>query len=272
MRTGLLIAGLALARAYVAPGSDLAIDSFQNNGRLTFQQVVAAASYRIEWATNLISPTWSSNAPGIAVIPPSGAGTLTVTVGVVHASCYYRVVAIVTNVPPAGLTNTFEINSENWLMVSYPFHSHAPNPATSSLPFDGTFGNPAGSVRAGDFYPETGIAAPVSYLGNKLSFYRGRILYEIYLRYTDNVLYPAVVLNGGSMSLYYDAPSPPLNAWQQREIPLSETGWKVSGSGTPATESIFKTVLSNLAGLYIYTEWHTGADDTSVDNISMTPP
>ncbi len=272
MRTRLLIVGLALAGTYAAQANELVITSFDGTGRLTFQEVPTAASYRVEWATNLISPTWSSNAPGIAVVPASGVSTLTVTVGVVHASCYYRVVAAVTNVPPAHLTNTFDLTSENWLIVNYPFRSHAPNPATSSPPFDETFGNPPGSVRIGDVFAETGIAAPAPYPGNRLSFYGGSLAYDIYIRYTDNTLYPAVVLNGGTMSLYYDAPSPPLNAWQHGTVPLSEAGWKISGTGEPATETIFRAVLSNLVGLYIYTEWHTGADDTNVDNILMTPP
>jgi hypothetical protein len=79
-------------------------------------------------------------------------------------------------------------------------------------------------------------------------------------------------LNGGTSSLYYDTASPAVNAWQRMTVPLSESGWKVSGSGKAATQDDFKTVLRNLAGLYIYTEWHTGTDDTSVDNITMTPP
>jgi len=53
---------------------------------------------------------------------------------------------------------------------------------------------------------------------------------------------------------------------------MTEVGWKISGSGTPATQETFQSVLSHLVGLYIYTEWHTGPDDTSVDNIALTPP
>jgi hypothetical protein len=272
MKMWLLIAGLALAGMRVAEASDLVITSFDGNGRLTFQAVPNAAAYRVEWSTNLTSLTWSSNAPGIATIPASGGGTLTVTVGVVHASCYYRVVAAVTNAPLASITSTFALTNEGWLIVEYPFHSHKANPGTKPLPFDGTFGNPPGSVQIGDVYPETGITAPSRFLGNMLAFYGGSFTYDIYLRYTDGVAYPAVVLNGGTQSLYYDAPSPPLNAWQHRTVPLSEAGWKVSGTGAPATATVFKAVLSNLVGLYIYTEWNSGTDDTNVDNISMTPP
>jgi len=54
-------------------------------------------------------------------------------------------------------------------------------------------------------------------------------------------------------------------------VPLSEAGWKVSGTGEDATETEFRAVLSSLAGIYIYTEWHTGADDTNVDNVAINP-
>ena len=121
-------------------------------------------------------------------------------------------------------------------------------------------------------YADTGIAAPAAFLGNKLSYYGGSFLYDIYTRYTDGVSYPAMVLNDGTTSLYYDAPAQPVNAWQRRAVPLSEAGWKVSGTGANVTEAIFKAVLSNLTGLYIFTEWKTGPDDTSVDNITMSFP
>lgn len=175
---------------------------------------------------------------------------------------------------PADLSadagSTFNTSTEGWLVVSYPFRSHVPNPWTTSLSFDAGFGNPPGSVRVGDVYGETGIAAPAQYLGNKAGSYGGALVYDIYLRYTDGVTYPALVLNGGSMSLYYDAPSPPLNAWATVTVPLTEAGWRVSGAGDLATYAEFMSVLSNLSGLYVYTEWHTGADDTNVDNVSMT--
>lgn len=272
MKIRLWIVGFGLFAALAAQASAMTINSFDRNGRLTFTAAPAATSYRVEWTTNLLAATWSSNAPGIPLIPAPGTGSLTVTVGVVHASCYYRVVATVTNEPPTVIASSFDLDSQDWTIVIYPFRSHAQNPATSALSHDGAFGNPPGSVRVGDIYSETGISAPAQYLGAKLGYYGGSFSYDIYLRYSDNVPYPAVVLNGGSLSLYYDAPSPPLNAWQGRTVPLSEAGWKVAGTGDAVTEAVFKTVLSNLVGLYIYTEWNTGDDDTSVDNVQMTPP
>lgn len=272
MRMGLRIVGFGLLAALAAHASDVTISSFDPTGRMTFTAVPAATSYRVEWSTNLLAAIWSSNTPGISLIPAPGTGNLTVTVGVIHASCYYRVVAAVTNAPPTVIGSSFNLDSQNWSIVLYPFRSHAQNPATSALSHDGIFGNPPGSVRVGDIYSETGISAPAQYLGGKLAFYGGSFSYDIYLRFSDNVPYPAVVLNGGSISLYYDAPSPPLNAWQGRTVPLSEAGWKVAGTGDAATEAVFKTVLGNLVGIYIYTEWNTGDDDTNVDNVQMSPP
>jgi len=266
----LLLVGLAIVASKATPAADLTISSFSPDGRLTFQQVPFAGSYEVQWTTNLL--TWNSTPPGVIGILPTGVGSLTTTVGVIQAWCFYRVVASVTNLPPGAITNTFDLSNEGWAIVSYPFRSHVANPETTSLPFDALFGNPAGSVRVGDIYGETGISAPSQYLGNALPFYGGAFAYDIQIRYTDAVAYPAVVMNGGTISLYYDAPAPPLNAWQRRTVPFSETGWKVSGTGADASQSVFKSVLGNLVGLYIYTEWRTGPDDTSVDNITLTPP
>jgi hypothetical protein len=174
------------------------------------------------------------------------------------------------SVPAFGSSfHSFDSSNDGWQIVSYPFRSHVAAPGTSALPFDGAFGNPAGSVRAGDVQPETGIMAPADHLGNQTSIYGDTLRYDILIRFSDNVTYPAVVLNGGTMSLYYDTPSPVVGVWESRKGPLSEAGWKVSGTFAVATQTDFMNVLSNLTGVYIYTEWHTGADDTNVDNISL---
>ncbi len=253
------------------PTGDFVIAAFDPaSGSLTFGEVPAATRYRVEWASSLSSSTWSSNAPGLALVPSMGDGSLTVTVGVEQASCFYRVVATLTNTPPVSVGSTFDTDTEGWRVVSYPFRSHVQEPDTSPLNLDG-LGNPPYSVRLGDVYGETGISAPSGFLGDRLPYYGGSLSYDILIRYTDALTYPAVVLNGGSLSVYYDLPSPTLNEWVHVTIPFSEAGWKVSGTLRSATEAEFKTVLGNLKGLYIYTEWHSGDDDTNVDNVILTP-
>jgi hypothetical protein len=170
----------------------------------------------------------------------------------------------------ADVLSTFDNDVEGWLSVNFPFWTHVPAPVTGPLSFDAFSGLPPGSVRIEDAYAETGIAAPSAYLGNKSGSYGGELTYDIYLRYTDEVGYPAVVLNGGTMSVYYDAPSPLVNQWTTMEVPLIEEGWRVSGVHDPVTNEQFLCILSDLVGLYINTEWHTGSDDTNVDNIRLS--
>ena len=177
---------------------------------------------------------------------------------------------LVSGAARAGVSSHFDSDNEGWAIVSYPFRSASTGSAvTSPLTFDGSVGLPPGSVRVGDVYAETGIAAPAAFLGDRQAYYGGQLSYDIFLRFSDGVTYPAVVLVGATMSLYYDAPSPPVGAWEHRAVPLTETGWKIGGSQLPVAQADFAAVLQSLSDLYIYTEWHTGDDDTSVDNIVL---
>lgn len=170
----------------------------------------------------------------------------------------------------ADVTSGFAAANDGWAVVDYPFHASATGPrATAALAFDGGNGLPPGSVRVGDVFAETGIAAPAGFLGDRQSYYGGSLAYDILLRYSDGVAYPAVVLAGTSQSVYYDAPSPAIGDWASLVVPLTETGWRIGGTMAPASQAQFLAVLQSLEGLYIYTEWHTGTDDTNVDNIVL---
>jgi hypothetical protein len=171
----------------------------------------------------------------------------------------------------ADLVSRFDAGNESWAAVDYPFRSQATAPRTTgALPYDAATGNPAGSVRISDVFAETGIAAPAAWLGNRGGSYGGTLTYDIIIRFSDNVIYPAVVLASPTLSVYYDAPSPPVGAWQSRSVPLTEAGWKIGGTNAAPTQAQFLALLQSLSGLYIYTEWNTGADDTNVDNIVLT--
>jgi hypothetical protein len=91
------------------------------------------------------------------------------------------------------------------------------------------------------------------------------------VRYVDAVeTYPAVILHAGTLSIYYEAAPPVLGAWETRVVPLTETGWRLSGPQTAVDEATFRAVLADLHGIYFYTEWRTGPDDTSLDNVRLT--
>lgn len=175
--------------------------------------------------------------------------------------------SVLPGLAAASVVFTFNADNQAWVVVDYPFHSHVANPAIQGLPFDGTFGVPEGSVRIGDVYGETGIAAPAAILGNQSAAYGDTLKYDIYLRFSDQVTYPAVILNAGTYSLYYDRPSPAIGSWTAMAIPLREDGWKRALTLVAATQAEFQQALANLTGVYIYTEWNSGPDDTNVDNI-----
>jgi len=95
-----------------------------------------------------------------------------------------------------GASSTFGANNEGWFTAG-------PDPTsdlyglsipTSALSWDGSFGNPAGSVRAGDVYYWTWIGAPSQFLGNQTAQYGKDLDLDIYIRYTDGISYPMVAL------------------------------------------------------------------------------
>lgn len=95
---------IALVCALVANGArtgDLAIQSFEGTGRLTFNTLNNATNYRVEWASSPGGP-WT-NFTGAAtrldaIFQPPISGIVTCSVPM----CY-RVVAEVTNAVPAGM-------------------------------------------------------------------------------------------------------------------------------------------------------------------------
>ncbi|MFO0834992.1 MAG: laminin B domain-containing protein [Phycisphaerales bacterium] len=181
------------------------------------------------------------------------------------------VLAVAAGAHTALGDNHFTSGTEGWLLVDFPTNGHVANPSTASVPFDSAFGNPAGSLRPGEGFYDTAVAAPSEYLGNHAASYGGLLKYDIYLRYTDGVMYPSVVINAGTFSLYYVTPSPALNTWETRSVPLTEAAWHYnSSSGPTATKDQMQAALAHITGIYILTEWHTGADDTNIDNVSMT--
>jgi hypothetical protein len=99
--------------------------------------------------------------------------------------------------------------------------------------------------------------------------------YDILIRYTDNTSfpYPSVAIRSGETTLIYTIATPPLFQWQRRVVTFNPELWTVAeglGSpnpGAPATAAQMQSVLGNLQKLYLLTEWRTGSDDTSVDNI-----
>ncbi len=93
-----VVMGLALT----ANAVELAIQSFDNTGQLTFNELTTATTYRVEWASTPAGP-WTNTWNALAAIAATGSGSKTCSVPM----CY-RVVATVTNAAsapasPAGM-------------------------------------------------------------------------------------------------------------------------------------------------------------------------
>ena len=90
---------VTLGLAFTAGAGDLTIQSFNGTGRLTFSEIPTATVYRVEWAS-APNGAWHTGEPGATGIVARGSGQHVVTVGVSATSCFYRVVASVTNAAP----------------------------------------------------------------------------------------------------------------------------------------------------------------------------
>lgn len=67
-------------------------------GQLTFSELTTATTYRVEWA-NTPTGVWNTGSVGMTGIVARGYGQNVVTMDLGETSCFYRVVADVTNAP-----------------------------------------------------------------------------------------------------------------------------------------------------------------------------
>ncbi len=164
--------------------------------------------------------------------------------------------------------STFDTGYEGW-RVAGPFPTqHISDP---DLVTGGEGGWEAGQLRVTDIYGWTWVRAAPNYEGDRSSSLGGTISYDIFLRQTDGVPYPAVMLVGADRTLLYNMPTPAVGAWTHVEIPLTHEGWVVNeySAGAAATAADMQEVLGDLRAFMVLTEWNTGSDDTSLDNVSF---
>ena len=83
-----LFACVVMVLTSTVGAQDIVIDSFAGNGELTFNEMSSAQVYRVEWRTNWFSGQWSTGAPGVNAISPSGTGTVSCTVDTSGPSCF----------------------------------------------------------------------------------------------------------------------------------------------------------------------------------------
>lgn len=174
--------------------------------------------------------------------------------------------------------HTFDTDAQGWRIIGSSTDYGPPTTAPDAIVAWDTRGNPDGALAVGDNFYATWISAPAPFLGNQSSMVGQSFSYDIFIRYTDqtSVPYPSVAIESNGLKLLYTIATPPLNTWNRRVVMFDPALWTVGegiGSPTPgptATPAQLQSALSNLQGLYFLTEWRTGPDDTSVDNIGGT--
>lgn len=137
--------------------------------------------------------------------------------------------------------------------------------------FDAANGLPPGSLRAEDLAGETWVGETTTVRGNRASLYGvGAVSYDVLYRYKDAAQYAAVGLYGSTLTIYQPHDEPQLDVWLHWEFPLVAGAWRVGSiNGPVATEAQILQVLGDLKGIFIHTEWRTGPDDTSLDNVVL---
>lgn len=169
-------------------------------------------------------------------------------------------------------TFTFDTSIQDWLVYNIAANGQfiqilVPQ-ATPA--FDPTIGLPPGSLRVGDLVGETWIGSPPSVNGDRSNLYGREISYDIQYRFADNAVYAGIALAGPNFTLIIGLQPPLVNVWEHRSFPLLPGEWRLNSTGGPvATEAQIREVLADFRGMYIHTEWRTGPDDTSVDNIRI---
>jgi len=113
--------------------------------------------------------------------------------------------------------------------------------------------------------------APAKFEGRKADSYGGKLSFD--LRQSERDIQfdeDDVILKGAGTTLVFDAKNNPGTRWTQYTVELSEgAGWKVSGSGKPASEEQIRAVLSNLDRLAIRAEYRWGPDTDDLDNVVL---
>lgn len=169
-----------------------------------------------------------------------------------------------------GQTFDFSDGIQGWRVYNISaFGNHISPRASVAVPtWDTARGNPAPCLQVGDLTGDTWIGPPATVYGPRPELFGTTLAFDIQYRFRDETTYASICIESPAMSLYISELPPALGVWLHREYVVEPGLWRVNSiNGVVATEQQIRDVIGNLTGLYIYTEWRTGPDDTSVDNV-----
>ena len=188
----------------------------------------------------------------------------------------------------ADTISTFTSTDEGWNSEGFLNVSGEPNfslPSTlSGVTYNATGGNPGGYISKQD--PDGNwqyFVAPAAFLGdqsaaigNDLTF--DELIINTFGQPALNPQGPLVALTNGTLTLVYGGggATPPISgsAWNSLSVPLAAGSWTVSTpTGSVATAAQFNSVLSDLTGLYILSDFWSGSGSNGeivgLDNVKL---
>ncbi|XP_046390071.1 laminin subunit alpha-like [Ischnura elegans] len=116
------------------------------------------------------------------------------------------------------------------------------------------------------------FSAPPSYLGNKISSYKGVLNYSMNvkdLEFPGSSLVADVILNGADFYLFYHYPKNLMAGFNETiSVELYEKNFQIE-NGTTSTKDLFMLALKNLKGLFIRIPNDKGSNLISLDNVLL---
>ena len=168
------------------------------------------------------------------------------------------------------ITSTFDTDVDGWAKLPGA-------DASSSVQWISSGGNPGGFMR----YNEVGagfidyVVAPSKFLGDRSLLYGGTFSFDI----TTNIISSPTNRNdqvrflGGGLGIRRQLPNPIVGVWSYRLLELTDTGgWISEVTNAAATELEIMTVLGNLTGIHLLTDYRSGSEQPSFDNIRLYTP
>ena len=162
--------------------------------------------------------------------------------------------------------SSFNTDTEGWMIVGDGGGVIAPT-------YNTTGGNPGGFISSRD--EGTGetwyFSAPRKFLGNKSWFYGQTLRFNLKQNRLDQQFNDDdIIIEGNGILMFFKTSDNPKLTWTDYAVKLDETAnWRVSGFlgiARKASQAEIKTVLCNVARLWIRGEFVDGADEGGLDN------
>lgn len=207
--------------------------------------------------------------------------------------CMFAVTSVLATFPlsinaSALVSATFDSGPSGWSSLSFLADPNDDHPIFSStvsaypVTWTATGGDPGGAINLAD--QDSGwqyFVASSAFLGNQSAAEGGTLSFDL-LRTDTNSSFPPqsgppLAITNGTLVLVF-APSsvtfPTTAGWTDYSFALSASAGDIfvtSPTGAHATQAQINSVLSDLTGLYILSDWYTGIGDSyNLDNVVLS--